>query len=340
MRMIDSHTHLCFQKPELLLELVKKSGCEKFGVMAIPTECGPLNTLECLLMKRLAPEKIYSFGGMIYTDAFAPTAEDHETQLRLMLEAGCDGWKILESKPAEYKKRQLPLDGEVFARAFALAERENVPVTWHAGDPATFWDAERAPKFAAENGWLCIGEGFPTLQELYRQVESVFAHHPKLCASMAHIYFISDDRAHGERMLDTYENFFMDITPGTEMYQAFMDDREGWRRFFEKYQDKIVYGSDTADTESDPVFNNQDDINALVWKTLANDEPFTIMDASGTGLGLSTAILDKIYCRNFEKRVGAVPKKISESGLNAYVNWLMPRLTKEEQKKAEALLKA
>ena len=337
MRIIDSHVHLEYHNPKKALEMVDHFGYEKYALMSTPCEGNALNTLECLLAKRVAPERTYAYGGMVYIPGQEATKADHEKQLQLMLEAGCDGWKLLESKPSTYRRLKLPLDGEVFAGSFALAEREKVPVTWHAGDPATFWDAKTAPAFAVKYNWLCVGEGFPTLQQLYTQVENVMARHPKLCTSMAHLYFTSDDRAHAERMLDTYENFWLDLTPGSEMYTAFLADREGWLAFFEKYQDKLVFGTDMVDGEDDVVFGSQDIIVEFVLKTLRENTPFSVGGIKGTGLGLPQHVQEKIFALNFERRVGA-PKPISQSGLNAYVEYLMPRLSREDQKRAEALL--
>ena len=337
MRIIDSHVHLEYHNPKMAVQMADHFGYEKFALMGTPCQGDPLNTLESLLAKRAAPGRIYTFGGMVYTPGFEPTGADHEKQLELMLDAGCDGWKLLESKPSIYRKLQIPLDGEVFARAFALAERENIPLTWHAGDPATFWDAKTAPEFAVRNNWLCVGEGFPSLSEIYTQVENVFARHPKLRAAMAHLYFTSDDRAHAERMLDTYENFWLDLTPGSEMYTAFLADRSSWGAFFDKYQDKLVFGTDMVDEQDDVVFGSQDAIVEFVMKTLVEQTPFDVRGIRGTGLGLKESILEKLFAANFERRVGS-PKPISESGLSAYIEYLMPRLSKEDQKRAEALL--
>ena len=154
MKIIDSHVHMQSHNPSKLLEMVDGFGYDKYALMAIPCYGDPLNTLECLLAKRLAPQRTYVYGGMVYLPGVEPTAEDHEKQLQLMMEAGCDGWKLLESKPSIYRTLQLPLDGEVFDRAFALAQKEQIPITWHAGDPATFWDAKTAPEFAVRNNWI------------------------------------------------------------------------------------------------------------------------------------------------------------------------------------------
>lgn len=338
MRIVDSHTHLMNGNPDKLLQMADSFGYEKFGVMAIPCDPGfELNTLECMLLKLKAPEKVYCYGGMAYFKDQPATKQDHEKQLQLMMDAGCDGWKLLESKPSVYRELQLPLDGEVFAGAFGMAEEAQLPLIWHAGDPATFWSAETAPRFAVENGWLCVGEGFPTLEQLYTQVENVLARHPKLRTSMAHLYFTSDDRPHAERLLEQYENFWLDICPGSEMYHAFLADREGWGAFFRKYQDKLVFGTDMVDSEGDVVFDSQDTIVGLVLKTFMEDRPFEIMGQKCMGMNLPEGVLKKILADNFEGRVGQ-PKPINEKGLNAYVEYLMPRLTKEQRKKAEGML--
>ena len=79
MRIIDSHTHLGSHNPQKLLEMVNHFGYDKYGVMGIPGERNPLNTLECLLAKRLAPERTYVFGGITYTNGYTPNADDHES---------------------------------------------------------------------------------------------------------------------------------------------------------------------------------------------------------------------------------------------------------------------
>ncbi|MBQ4088698.1 MAG: amidohydrolase family protein [Clostridia bacterium] len=338
MRFINSHMHLENSNPRSLIALADKFNYEKLCVLAISCRENILNTLECMLMKRLAPERVYVYGGIAYIPGVEPTAKDHEKQLELMMEAGCDGWKLLESKPSVYRALQHPLDSELFDRAFSLAESARIPLKWHAGDPATFWDPAKAPAFAAENGWLCVGEGFPSLEKIYSEVENVMRRHPKLHASLAHLYFISDDRPHGERMLDTYENFTMDITPGTEMYEAFLPDREGWAAFFRRWQDKLIFGTDMPDLAPGEPLYSDDSVCDLIYKTLATSDPFEELGIAGAGLGLEYAIVKKICAENFERITGKTPRLLSKSGLHAYAEWLLPKLPPDYRLRAEALL--
>ena len=338
MKIIDSHTHITHGNPDKLLSMADRYGYEKFNVLSIPCDGYPLNNLECLLMKKLAPERAYVYGGMTYIPGHEPTPEEHEHELQLLSEAGCDGWKILESKPSVYRELQLPLDGPVFDKAFSFAEETGLPLIWHCGDPSTFWDASLAPAFAVEHGWLCIGEGFPELEELNKQVENVLMRHRRLKVTFAHLFFTSDRRGYGEKMLDSFENLFFDLTPGSEMYWDFMKDPEYWLSYFDRYQDKLIYGTDMVDDEGDFVFGSQDVIADLVMKTLKDQEPFTILDQSGTGLGLPETILKRIMHDNFEDRNG-MPNPLNMNGLNAYVSWLMNRLPREEQVRCDYLLK-
>ena len=338
MHIIDSHTHLDYGKPEKLLSMAAHFGYERLNVLSIPCHGNLLNNLECLLMKKMAPERVYVYGGITWLPGREAKAEEIRKELELLIRAGCDGWKLLESKPSVYRKLRTPLDGPVLEKAFAFAEEAGIPIIWHSGDPATFWDASLAPAFAVENHWLCIGEGYPTLKEMDQQVENVLRRYPKLKVTLAHLFFTSDRREYGTQMLDRYENLFFDLTPGSEMYWEFLKDPVYWRGFFERYQDRLIYGTDMVDDEGDVVFGSQDAIVELVMNTLCESKPYSLHGHSGTGLGLSDSVLQKIMRNNFEKRNGQ-PRPLDAEGVSAYADWLLERLSGEERVSCEALLK-
>ena len=338
MKIIDSHTHLDYGNPEKLLGMAERFGYERFNVLSIPCHGNLLNNLECLLMKKLAPEKVYVYGGVTWLPGGEARGEDVRKELELLTGAGCDGWKLLESKPSVYRKLKIPLDGPALEEGFAFAEEAGLPIIWHSGDPATFWDASLAPAFAVENHWLCIGEGYPALEEMDRQVEQVLTRHPRLKVTLAHLFFTSDRREYGVRMLDRYENLFFDLTPGSEMYWEFLKDPDYWGGFFDRYQDRLIYGTDMVDDEGDVVFGSQAAIVDLVMNTLCESKPYALHGHSGTGLGLPESQLRKIMRENFLGRNGD-PRPLDEAGVCAYAAWLMDRLPAEDRVRAEALLK-
>ena len=330
MKIIDSHTHIFHGNPAKLLGLADHFGYDRFNALSIPCYGFLLNNLECLLLKKLAPGRAYVYGGITYLPGREARPEESVRELELLMDAGCDGWKLLESKPSVYRRLRLPLDGSAFEQAFDFAEEAGIPLIWHCGDPSTFWDASHAPRFAVENGWLCIGEGYPGLEELDAQIENVLKRHPRLEATLAHLFFTSDRREYAEKMLDSYENLFFDLTPGSEMYWDFMEDAEYWRAFFERYQTRLVYGTDLVDDEGDVVFGSQDEIVRLVMNTLISREPFVINGRKWTGLALPGGVLEQILHGNFELRNG-VPNSLNSAGLEAYASWLLNRLPGPER---------
>ena len=337
MKIIDSHTHITNGDPAKLLSMADHYGYERLNALSIPCDGLLLNNLECLLLKKLAPDRAYVYGGITYIPGVDAEPKDLEKELELLTEAGCDGWKLLESKPSVYRKLRLPLDGPVYERAFSFAEETDLPLIWHCGDPSTFWDASRAPDFAVKHKWLCIGEGYPSLEELDLQVENILKRYPHLKVTLAHLHFTSDRREYAEKMLDSFGNLFFDLTPGSEMYWDFLADREYWLSFFDRYRDRLIYGTDMEDNEGDVVFGSQDEIVRLVMSTLKDTKPFTVLDQGGTGLGLPDQILNLVMHDNFEKRNG-LPRQLSVSGLNAYAGWLLDRLPKSERTRCENLL--
>jgi len=318
MRIIDSHVHIETGKAGELLTEARKYGYDRICALGIPCCDNIFENLECMRLKDLAPGYAYVYGGLVYSKKVEPSAKNHEKQLRLLIDSGFDGWKILESKPSIYKRLRLPLDGEVFERAFALAEEAGFPITCHAGDPASFWSADTAPEFAVRNKWLCTGEGVPALKEIYRQVETVLERHPRLHLTLAHMYFTTDDPAHAERLLDKYENLRCDLTPGSEMYADFMAKPGYWYDFFIRRQDRLLYGSDMTGDPDDIVFGSQREIVRLATNTLTTDEEFEVKWIRGKGLKLPDEVLTKLFHENFIRIAGEVPRTVNAAALDEY----------------------
>lgn len=337
MRRIDSHTHLMSCRHFKLLEMVQKYHYERFCTLSIPCYGSMLNNLECLYLKKLAPDKSYVYGGITYWDGKDHSPEDALQELIYLREIGFDGWKILESKPSVYRTLHIPLDGDMFSQCFTLAEKTQFPVIWHSGDPDTFWSADTAPSFAVEHRWLCVGEGYPTLGTLDQQAENVLKAHPSLQVTLAHLFFTSDRRELGERLLQSYPNLWLDITPGSEMYCEFMKDPNYWHDYFLRYQDRLVYGTDMEDDEGDVVFGSQQAIVDMMMSTLVEGECCSLLGTNGKGLALPNDVKEKLFAKNFLKR-NPVPAKINLQALNEYGEWLLQRLPDEYREPCNRLL--
>ena len=320
--------HIKDESCEAIAKVADMAGAEKFNVLSLAMMENPLNNLSCLLVKAKNPGRAYAFCSLTHDEGGGECL----AQLQMWMRAGFDGWKILETKPSVAKLLDVRMDGERFEPAFDWAEKNQIPIIWHVGDPATFWDPDRVPSWAVESGWAYIGGGFPALEDLYAQTETVLKRHPNLKATFAHLYFTSDDEAHARRMLDTYPNIRFDITPGSEMYYAFCEDPARWRRFFLEYQERIVYGTDLeSDAESyERLYGmKMEEGEAQIdwparwiqrWLTGTGE-----MDLMGTpvrGLGLTQSAAEKILGGNFLRFVGGEPKPLDRAAALEGVKWV------------------
>ena len=260
---------------------------------------------ETLLAKALDPERCFALCSLDHSRPGHPMP-DPLTQVKAWLDAGFDGVKFIETKPNCQHATGARLDDMYFDAMFAYLEEHSVPVLWHNGDPATFWKPDECPKWAVENGWGYWDKGCLSLEELYSIVENVLERHPKLRATFAHLYFCGDDRAHLERLLDRYENVRVDITPGVEMYDHFFADREGWRDFFVRRQDRIQLGTDT---DRGDAFSGETPL-ALALGALSGGA-VDQWGHRGQGLDLPQAVVQKIVRENFLAFAGAQPKPVA-----------------------------
>ena len=133
-----------------------------------------------------------------------------------------------------------------------LCAKYRRPVMIHTSDPAAFFTPldgknERWHELNAHPGWLFHGKDFPTRDELLAQRNRVIARHPGTTFIGAHFGNNPEDLAEVGKWLDRYPNFYVDIDAriselGRQPYTA--------RRFFIKYQNRILFGTDTFPSPS------------------------------------------------------------------------------------------
>ena len=322
-RLIDSHVHLMRGDPQPLVERLKAFGARRLNALGVPVLWGADNNFLCLRMKRLLPGGAWAFGGLIWQGRHCP---EPARQLELMLAAGFDGLKLIETKPNLQKQTGFLPDDAHFEPLFALAEARAVPVVWHVGDPAPFWHRDQAPDFALANGWTYEGPGFLSLGELYERTERVLGRHPALRAVLAHFYFCSDDRGHLERLLETSPNAHVDVTPGSEMYRAFAQDRPGWEAFFKRYAGRVLLGSDMTNAVPDSAWR---ELSALTRGILRPD-PFRVWDIGMTGFDLSEGERALVTGGNFARLAGETPRDVDPGGLRALLAFYREHLDRDE----------
>ena len=221
--------------------------------------------------------------------------------------------------PAPDHRHLLTVDDPGLDPLFDEAGALGMPVAIHVGDPKAFWrpptpDNERWDELGAHPEWSFYGQPVPSWQELHAAFERRVARHPRTTFIAVHFGNDPEDPVEVARMLDRYPNFFIDTA--ARIPEMGRHDAAEMRRFFEKYQDRILFGTDTGvgSTQDDMMYGS----NGSTPPTLADERRFfestwryfetgdrqfeSPTPIQGRwridGLGLPESILRKIYFEN------------------------------------------
>ena len=298
----DAHIHLLWdlslaEREALLGRLIRELNYDTVTVHAIPycatrpTKCLDLTeNLNAFYLKHKLAGKVYAFAGLTPSyEKERNTPEFFLAQAKFYHAAGFDGVKMLEGKPAQ-RAACGSLDDPKYDLVFGYLEDNGIPLVIHAGDPAPFW----------QTGGEFYGTplGDVPLASYQNEVLAVLKRHPKLRVTLAHFFFGSERSALMSELLDTYENVYLDVCPNPFMYIDFAKNEPVWRAFFEKYQDRILYGTDIGSNTTDHDGTEARALYRMVRGFLENDAPFEELGWRVPPLKMPEDILRKIYKDN------------------------------------------
>jgi len=121
-----------------------------------------------------------------------------------------------------------------------------LPVIIHTADPIAFFDPidasnERWEELSRHPNWSYADAKFPQHEELLAARNRVIARHPGTTFIGAHVANYPENLAEVSRWLDAYSNLVVEIS--SRIAELGRQPRAA-RRFFLKYQDRIMFGSD------------------------------------------------------------------------------------------------
>jgi predicted TIM-barrel fold metal-dependent hydrolase len=174
-------------------------------------------------------------------------------KLRRAAELGARGVKIhkgLGLGIVDRARRLLPVDDPGLDPLFEEAGRLGLPIAIHTGDPKAFWrpptpDNERYDELVVHPSWSFFGAPV-TWDDLYAQFERRVARHPKTTFIGVHFGNDPEDPTRVGQMLDRYPNLVIDTAARVpEIGRVDQNHDAGrMRAFFERYQDRILFGTD------------------------------------------------------------------------------------------------
>ena len=186
----------------------------------------------------------------------------------------------------------------------------NMPVAIHVSDPVAFFTPtdrfnERYEELNNHPDWSFHGKDFPSNAELLEARNRMFARHPNTQFIVLHVGNFAENLANVAQNMDRFPNMSVDIA--ARIGELGRQPRTA-RAFFEKYQDRILFGTDATphgDEYPQQVFN--DALYEIYYRFLeTDDEYFDYAPAKVPpqgrwriyGINLPDAILRKVYLEN------------------------------------------
>jgi predicted TIM-barrel fold metal-dependent hydrolase len=211
-------------------------------------------------------------------------------------------------------------DDPVLDGVYAHLARRRTPLLAHLAEPLEAWlpldpQGLHYGYYSRNPEWHLFGRPeYPTHQRLMNARDRILAGHPDLVVIGAHLGSLEHDVDEIARRLDRYPNFFVEVSARTRNLTRQPADTV--RAFFQKYQDRVMYGVDRSwrpyRTPANPPTDAQRDRFAadleaqyrLDYAYYAGTGHVEYAGARVEALALPRDVLEKFYFRNAAHFVG------------------------------------
>ena len=299
----DVHVHMSdlnFEKCKNYLDLLAAQNATHVALQSLTYRSIAYN-LSVLYWKSAYKKLNLAAFGMIHNlDRYKSIP--FEVQAKALIDMGCDGIKMMYA-PDSRKVLGYGIDDPRYDKMFDYLEENGIPVVIHVNDPEEFWIPRELTEEEKQRHWGYCDGTYLSKQEIYDETFRMLDKHPRLKVSFAHFFFLSNFIDEAARVLERYPCVNFDLTPGWEMFLGFSKNIDAWQAFFEKYSNRILFGTDCNDTKN---FNPK--IYELVRTAISHDKSEFKMpcyrDYMIKGLDLSKETLEKICFENYMNFVG------------------------------------
>ena len=324
---VDVHAHLSWSKddanrylaqPEDLLPLMDRRNLHTLVNLTGGRGSGVKDAVE--RFDRKHPGRFLTFTEPWWTRVNEPGYAAN--QARWMEQAkkdGARGVKVLKSLGLTHRDsdgKLIRIDDPRFDPMWDACGRLGLPVAIHVSDPLAFFEPidrfnERFEELANHPDWSFHGKDFPSNAELLAARDNVIRRHPKTRFIVLHVGNFAENLAHVGQMLDRFPN--TTVETGARIGELGRQPRAA-RKFFDKYQDRILFGTDAVPNGvQTPQQVFVDELYRIYFRFLeTEDEYFDYAPAPVPpqgrwkiyGLGLPDQILKKVYYENASRVLG------------------------------------
>jgi predicted TIM-barrel fold metal-dependent hydrolase len=229
--------------------------------------------------------------------------------------AGARGVKVLKTLGLYLREnisegQLLKIDDARFDPMWETCGSLGIPVAIHVSDPEAFFlptdrTNERFEELNNHPDWSFHGHDFPSNAELLQARNRVISRHPKTQFIVLHVGNNAENLAYVGECMDRFPNMAVEL--GARVGELGRQPRMS-RKFFEKYQDRIIFGTDAVPNGTDtPQQIFGDELYEIYFRFLETEDEYfdyapAIIPPQGRwriyGIGLPDEILKKVYYEN------------------------------------------
>ena len=228
---------------------------------------------------------------------------------------GVKVWKNIGMGLRNAEGQLVMIDDARFAPLFDDFARHGIPLLGHQGEPHNCWlplekmtvNNDREYFKAHPQYHMALHPEMPSWEAQMAARDRMVAAHPGLRFIGVHLASLERDVDELAAFLDRFPTAVVDVAArvGQLQYQS-QKDRERVRRFFIKYQDRLMYGSDISqgpEQDGAALAAEAEAVWRMHWRYFNTADSFQVadLDAPVQGLALPRGVVDKLYRLNAQR---------------------------------------
>lgn len=317
---IDAHLHLHNPSPAFM-EAARR---QNFKVLTINVDYPDFPPLDDQQRVAIRLQKVFP-QDVAWAASFSVDGSDRPSwlpatrqRLDTALKAGAVGvkvWKNIGMSLKDADKKLVMIDDARFAPLFEDFAQRSIPLLGHQGEPHNCWlplekmtvNNDREYYKAHPQYHMHQHPEMPSWEAQMAARDRMVAAHPRLRFIGVHLASQERDVDELAVFLDKFPTAVVDVAAriGQLQYQS-QKDRERVRRFFIKYQDRVLYGSDMAQAPAQDgaaLGREAEGVWRMHWRYFNTADSFKVsdLDKPVKGLALPRDVVNKLYRTNAER---------------------------------------
>lgn len=224
-------------------------------------------------------------------------------------------WKNFGMVTKDSKGNYIQIDDPRLNPIWDFLVENDITVLAHIADPEQAWRPLEDPNNPHYNYYKNNPQyhaynfpEIPSYETIIAARDQWVKNNPDLKIIAAHILSMSNDIDAVAQRLDAYPNLSVEL--GARFGDLAMQDSDKVREFFDKYQDRILFGTDYGTGEAEDQKSSEailaeaeslEERYQRLFDYLTKQDSMLLRKQQTKGLGLSKTVLEKIFSKNYLK---------------------------------------